>query len=335
MYRFLIAALVIGLHTGSAAASADGPKAARDMINRAVALIEKSLDEYPRHNSCFSCHHQGMASLALSLARSHGYTVKDDALAAVARHTEADLRVDLESYKQGRGQPGGVTRAGYALFALGNAEGKPDEITGAVAGFLLKRDGSDGFWHAGSNRPPAEASDFTNTFLAIRGLKAYGMPDGRESVAADIARAREWLEVAPPKDTEDRVFQLWGLKEAGSESGRVQRAAKELLALQKEDGGWAQLPGGASEAYATGSALTALQLSGQLATGDTACRRGVDYLRRTQEPDGSWHVVSRSKPVQPYFESGFPHGRDQFISIAATGWAVSALVLALPDESAH
>ena len=49
-----------------------------------------------------------------------------------------------------------------------------------------------------------------------------------------------------------------------------------------------------------------------------------------QLPDGSWHVVSRSKPFQPYFESGYPHGKDQFISIAAAGWATTALLLALP-----
>jgi hypothetical protein len=45
----------------------------------------------------------------------------------------------------------------------------------------------------------------------------------------------------------------------------------------------------------------------------------------SQCEDGSWYVRSRAMPVQPYFESGFPHGRDQFISAAATNWAVMAL----------
>jgi hypothetical protein len=43
--------------------------------------------------------------------------------------------------------------------------------------------------------------------------------------------------------------------------------------------------------------------------------------------DGSWFVRSRSLPVQPYFETGFPHGRSQFISCAATSWATAALGL--------
>ena len=48
-------------------------------------------------------------------------------------------------------------------------------------------------------------------------------------------------------------------------------------------------------------------------------------VTQKQKPDGSWHVKTRSQPIQKYFESGFPHGQDQFISISATCWAVLAL----------
>jgi N-acyl-D-amino-acid deacylase len=46
---------------------------------------------------------------------------------------------------------------------------------------------------------------------------------------------------------------------------------------------------------------------------------------RTQHDDGSWLVETRSKPVQVYFDNGDPHGKSQFISVAATSWAVAAL----------
>ena len=49
------------------------------------------------------------------------------------------------------------------------------------------------------------------------------------------------------------------------------------------------------------------------------------FLLASQRADGSWHVRSRSRPFQIYFESGFPHGKDQFISVAASGWAAAAL----------
>ena len=63
--------------------------------------------------------------------------------------------------------------------------------------------------------------------------------------------------------------------------------------------------------------------------GEAAYQRGLQYLLKIQLEDGSWHVSSRSKPFQPYYESGFPHGKDQFISCAATGWATWALTLAI------
>ncbi len=56
------------------------------------------------------------------------------------------------------------------------------------------------------------------------------------------------------------------------------------------------------------------------------------YLVDTQLEDGSWHVVTRAKPFQTYFETGFPHGKDQFISIAASSWATLALVLTIPES---
>jgi hypothetical protein len=36
--------------------------------------------------------------------------------------------------------------------------------------------------------------------------------------------------------------------------------------------------------------------------------------------------------IQPYFDNGFPHGVDQWISAAATSWATMALTLALPKS---
>jgi hypothetical protein len=69
---------------------------------------------------------------------------------------------------------------------------------------------------------------------------------------------------------------------------------------------------------------------------DPAYRRGVGYLLSTQQADGSWHVRSRSPKLQPYFQSGFPHDHDQWISSAATAFAAAALAEAvqIPSQSA-
>jgi N-acyl-D-amino-acid deacylase len=66
---------------------------------------------------------------------------------------------------------------------------------------------------------------------------------------------------------------------------------------------------------------------------DPVFRRGIDYLLRTQQRDGSWLVRTRAFPFQKYRDAGFPHGKDQFISAAGTSWAVMALSLAMPKAS--
>jgi N-acyl-D-amino-acid deacylase len=55
----------------------------------------------------------------------------------------------------------------------------------------------------------------------------------------------------------------------------------------------------------------------------------VRYLLETQEPDGSWLVHKRAVPINGHVESGFPHGKFQFISYAGTCWATMALSYAL------
>ena len=82
-----------------------------------------------------------------------------------------------------------------------------------------------------------------------------------------------------------------------------------------------------SDAYATGEALVALRESDAVREDDPAVRRGVEFLLRTQLEDGSWFVKTRAIRIQPHYESGFPHGLDQFISAAATNWASTALAL--------
>jgi squalene cyclase len=118
---------------------------------------------------------------------------------------------------------------------------------------------------------------------------------------------------------------LLALKEAGAKDDVIREAAQALLKAQRADGSWAQLDDKPGDAYATGSALVALHEAGGLSPTDPVYRRGLWFLLRAQRPDGSWEVRSRSKPFQPYYESGFPYGKDQFISATASGWATAAL----------
>ena len=142
----------------------------------------------------------------------------------------------------------------------------------------------------------------------------------------------KWLENAKPATTQDRAFHLLGLAWGNAAPATIKAAARALAATQRADGGWNQLPEMVSDAYATGQALYALNAAGKMAVSSPVYQKGVEYLLRTQAPDGSWHVETRAIWLQPYFESGFPYGRDQFISAAGTAWAVMALAPAAQSQ---
>ena len=132
---------------------------------------------------------------------------------------------------------------------------------------------------------------------------------------------------------EDRAMRLLGLKWAGAPKTDLKAAACDLIAQQRADGGWAQLDTLETDAYATGQALTALAESGELSISGPIYRRGVSYRLRTQIADGSWLVRTRSFALQRLKDSGFPHGRDQWISASGTSWAAMALSFALPKNA--
>lgn len=304
-------------------------EALRTAIRRALEPIERSAREYPKHRDCFSCHHQAVPALALTTARGRGFPIEAESLEAILDVTLHDLTGAEAAYRRHEGQGGGVTRAGYALWTLDLLGHPADDTTRAVSTYIDDLIKARDHWRTSSSRPPSEASAFTTTYVALRALSAYPVTEDSDvSERKDALRA--WLEATEAKETEELVFRLWSLHHFEPGAASEKATTDALLALQNEDGGWPQLPEGASDAYATGTALVALNLAGGLATDTRTYERGLAYLLRSQGSDGTWMVKSRSKPFQPYFESGFPYGSDQFISITASAWATTALALALP-----
>ncbi|HUG89983.1 MAG TPA: prenyltransferase/squalene oxidase repeat-containing protein [Planctomycetaceae bacterium] len=313
-------------HVGEAALDPERIKAA---VTKSIALLEHSGAEYRRHRECFSCHNQALPVTALAEARRRGFTIDEDNFRAQLDHTSAHLERGREAYLKGIGQGGKADTAGYALWTLEEGGRGPDENTAAVTSFLLDWQKDNGHWKATSQRPPSEASAFTTTYLAIRALGVFGTDEQGERIAERRSAVVEWLKTAEPKDTEDRVFRLRLLGYLGADESEVQAATRELLEFQQDDGGWSQTAELSSDAYATATVLVALNEYGGVEASDPAWRRGIAFVLNTQQDDGSWHVASRSKPFQTYFETGFPHGKDQFISAAASSWATLGLLYAL------
>ena len=306
----------------------------RAAVEKSLPLLMKGAVGHRQNRACFSCHNQGVPILAMAAAKERGFKVDEEELSRQLTFIAEFLGRNRDEYKQGKGTGGQADTAGYALWALAEAGWKPDETTVAVTEYLLLRHNDRDHWDSSANRPPTEASALTTTYVALFALDAYGTAEQQDRIAARRRRASAWLLGTLPKDNEERVFRLFALKAVRAPQSDIDAAARELLARQRDDGGWAQLDDGEpesatkSDAYATGTALVALYDAGGLSTTAPAYQRGLAWLLDKQRPDGSWHVVSRSKPFQTYFETGFPHGNDQFISAAASAWATWALVAA-------
>lgn len=306
--------------------------AIKNAVKRALPLIEKSSAEYLEQRTCFSCHHQGLSLIVLPEVRKRGFAINEKNLTQQINRVKAHLKQGKDWYLSGRGTGGQVDTAGYALWGLEAVESESDELTEAVTKYLLLRDKDRDHWKRTGHRPPTQASDLTTTYLAIRALNVFGTKEQQASIDAKKEKVRRWLSTVKVKDTEDRVSQLRTLDYLGEGKDAVKKLAAALIKQQREDGGWSQLSNQESDAYATGTVLVALLKTDEVKPNDPIYQRGLSFLIKHQKDDGSWHVKTRSNPIQKYFESGFPHGKDQFISMAATCWSTLALTLACPEE---
>lgn len=309
------------------------PEKIRAAIAKSIPLLEKGArGSLEQRKNCFTCHNQGVPIITLTSARRRGFAVDAEHLQKQVQFTADFLARNRERYRMGQGQGGQVDTAGYALWTLAVAGWPPDETTAAVAEYFLIHQNDQDHYEPTARRPPSEQSLFTSTYVALRGMLEYGTAEQQPRIAQRFERVRNWLLNTPAEDTEDRVFRLRALKLVQASAEVLQLAQVELLESQRTDGSWSQLPELAGDAYATSTALLALVQAGDLSVDSPPYLRGVNYLLSTQQEDGSWHVVSRSKPFQTYFESGFPHGKDQFISMTASAWATWVLCLTLPER---
>jgi N-acyl-D-amino-acid deacylase len=320
--------LAVGSVPASPSAAAEPATAAansyRQAVKRGVALVEQAAARYPEHRQCFSCHHQTLPLLAMTAARQRGVKIDNEILKSQDAFTHASFAGRLDSLKEGTGIGGRSMTVAYGLWTFSIVERPADEVTAAMVGYLLKNQKEDGHWAMQTMRPPLEESHLMCSVLAMYGLRQYAGDQQRDEAEAAIARGQKWLESADAVSQEDRVARLWGLHLFGGSEDAREAALHAILDKQRDDGSWGQLDDMPGDAYATGLTLSLLSETG-FDVLDKAYCRGCEFLLKAQQQDGSWLVETRSKPVQVYFDNGDPHGKHQFISTAASSWAVAAL----------
>jgi N-acyl-D-amino-acid deacylase len=306
----------------------------RASVARSVALLLETAPPMYQRRQCYTCHHNTVPAEAAALARSKGIPVPEDLVRKNLDDIIAVLRTSAGPAMQGRQLvPGGVAlTVGYALMALAAERYPLDSTIASHVHWTLASQMPDGSWLGnGVNRPPVESSTVSHTAIAARGLTLYPIPARQREFDRALRRAGEWLVKADAATTEDRAMKLMGLVWTKAPRAAVASAIQAITQQQAPGGGWSQLPELEPDAYATGLALVALHEAG-MRVNDNVYRKGIEFLLTTQHADGSWLVRTRAFPVQPYFESGFPYDRHQWISAAGTGWAAKAIALTLPNR---
>lgn len=299
-------------------------------LAKALPLLARSEEIVLRQSGCVTCHHNSLGAMTQELAERKSLSTDK---AAPERQRNA-LRAYFAGWReralQSIGIPGASDTVSYVLLGARAAQLPPDLSTDALAYYLLGQQGADGSWRiAPPARPPIEASSIQITAVSMRALQTYAPPAMSQRFQTAIQSSANWLAASTAFTNEDRSFQILGLTWAKAPRQTLEKAAAVLISEQRKDGGWGQLPTLPSDAYATGQAMFALRESGALKSNSPSFKKAVEYLLRTQLADGSWYVRSRSVPFQPYMETGFPHGKDQWISAAASNWAAMGLLHAV------
>jgi ankyrin repeat protein len=306
----------------------------RTAVTRGVARVLEVAPKFREQAFCVSCHHNAMPALAAATARRKGIDVNQ----AQARRNLDDMFTFFETAgpRMMAGDPavgGEALTAGYVQMALAAEHHPLAKVTATIAHWLLARQMPDGSWLGnGVNRPPSEYSTISHTAIAAGALKAFPLPGRATEIDASLRRAGQWLLAARPASAEEHGMRLLGLVWTGAPRARIDGAIRDIRARQEASGGWSQFGRTGPDAYATGLSLYAMHLAGVPAA-NASFRKGVAFLLSTQYADGAWLVKTHAFPVQPYFESGFPFGRHQWISAAGTSWAAMAIAQTLPDKS--
>jgi squalene-hopene/tetraprenyl-beta-curcumene cyclase len=226
------------------------------------------------------------------------------------------LRILQSMQPAGGGFLEAVPLTSFAAMGLVSTFGAEQPVAAECLKFLRQSQRADGSWPIDSN---------LSTWLTTSAVAA--LAEARQLEKIDRRRIARWIAerqytsrhpfthaapggwpwthlpggVPDADDTSGAILALAELNsvsgEAASKSKRLTDGATWLLDLQNSDGGWptfcrgwGKLPFDRSSPDITAHVLRALRKieSWERKRIESAIRRGLDYLARTQRPDGSW-----------------------------------------------
>jgi hypothetical protein len=308
----------------------------RKAIEKGLAFLEADAAKWRKERECSTCHHGTMTVWVLTEAQSRGFAVAADTLAETVRWTKGRLLDRIDNPRDTR--PGwnmvstpAIYLAVMAQVVPGQEAVTPEELD-RISGHLLRHQESDGSWAwslapAQNRPPPFFESDEVATLMACMALGPRVPAGAKQSEArAGREKAAAWLEkTAPGDDTQAAALRLLRKVRAREPAKALRAETGRLLARQNGDGGWSQLRGLPSDAYATGQALYLLGLSG-VKHDRAEIRRGAAFLVASQREDGSWPMTPRAHPGARPAANAVP------ITYFGSAWATLGLLRSVPES---
>ncbi len=306
-----------------------------------------------RDTFCISCHTTGPYGLARPMLRlgaahdtptRHERTLLKSVTSRVANWSEfgpfyTDERYGVPKTNQSRG-----TEAIFNALILA----RRDSVNGSLSEtteqafdhlwVLQRRSGeAAGAWPwLHFNLAPWESDEGTYHGAALAAVAVGLAPEGyrtRAEIRDHLERLRDYLRRrVDAEPLFNQVMAVWASATLPDtlKPARQQAIANDVVRLQRPDGGWSlsslgswerrddTAVDGASDGYATGLVTLALRRA-SLPHTNAAIEKGLVWLRRHQQPDGSWPASSLNRHRDPSSD------RALFMRDAATAYAVLAL----------
>ena len=205
-------------------------------VSLSLDLLAKTGPSVVNQRGCFSCHHQGLPSLAGWYARRAGINAVQ--IAETNRKLVHPVLQRSAQVMQHGGAPAGeAATVAWQLIGL-SSDGQPaDLVTDLAVNYIASTQMPDGSWPERWGRPPLEYSPVSATAVAIRALDLYGFSSRRQEFNERIGRAQAWLAKTTPAASEESAMRLLGLVWGRAPRDVVVKAARELAFAQRRDGG--------------------------------------------------------------------------------------------------